>query len=212
MDRKTSENIKKHVELIHNLIGKDFEAPDGGITDVVDVYEEHIDWLNRDFVVVKYKKFKDSHITNNVSILKSIFDLTEQELVENQSKLKQELEVVNQLKKTMLCEMFNELKDSLNSNKLNLDNNDFTIEQSTGNNCIYIQIYGVRENINLFCTVSRTDKYFWAQLRFYKSEEGWEVWRTTVPGRTMQELIDNIHEEIDEFKSKDISKLHSMVI
>lgn len=31
MDRKTSENIKKHVELIHNFIGKDFEAPNGGI-------------------------------------------------------------------------------------------------------------------------------------------------------------------------------------
>lgn len=211
MDRKTSENIKKHVELIHSIIGKDFEAPNGGIAGVVDMYEEHVDWLNCDFVVVEYKKFNDSHITDEVSILKSIFDLTEQELVENQSKLKRELEVVNQLKKTMLCEMFNELKDTLNSNKLNLDNNDFTIEQSTENNCIYIQIYGVRENINLFCTVSRTDKYFWVQLRFFKSE-GREVWRTTVPGRTMQELIDNIREEIGEFKSKDISKLHSMFI
>lgn len=211
MDRKTSENIKKHVELIHNLIGKDFEALNSGIADVVDMYEEHIDWLNRDFVVVEYKKFKDSHITDEVSILKSIFDLTEQELVENQSKLKQELEVVNQLKETMLCEMFNELNGSLKKNRFNLDNNDFTIEQSTENNCIYIQIYGVRENINLFCTVSRTDKYFWAQLRFFKSE-GREVWRTTVPGRTMEELIDNIHEEIDEFKSKDISKLHSIFI
>ena len=212
MDRKTSENIKKHVELIHNFIGKDFEAPNGGIADVVDMHEEHIDWLNRDFVVVKYKKFNDSHITNEVSILKSIFDLTEQELIENQSKLKQELELVNNLKNTMLCEMFNELKSSLKKNRFNLDNNDFTIEQSTENNCIYIQIYGVRENINLFCTVSRTDKYFWAQLRFFKSEEGWEVWRTTVPGTTMQELIDNISEEMDEFKHKDISKLHSMVI
>lgn len=211
MDRKTSENIKKHVELIHSIIGKDFEAPNGGIAGVVDMYEEHVDWLNCDFVVVEYKKFNDSHIIDEVSILKSIFDLTEQELVENQSKLKRELEVVNQLKKTMLCEMFNELKDTLNSNKLNLDNNDFTIEQSTENNCIYIQIYGVRENINLFCTVSRTDKYFWVQLRFFKSE-GREVWRTTVPGRTMQELIDNIREEIGEFKSKDISKLHSMFI
>ena len=36
MDRKTSENIKKHVELIHNFIGKDFEAPNDGIADVVD--------------------------------------------------------------------------------------------------------------------------------------------------------------------------------
>lgn len=211
MDRKTSENIKKHVELIHNFIGKDFEAPNGGIADVVDMHEEHVDWLNRDFVVVEYKKFNDSHITDEVSILKSVFDLTEQELVENQSKLKQELELVNNLKNTMLCEMFNELKSSLKKNRFNLDNNDFTIEQSTENNCIYIQIYGVRENINLFCTVSRTDKYFWAQLRFFKSE-GREVWRTTVPGRTMQELIDNIHEEIDEFKSKDISKLHSIFI
>lgn len=213
MNRKTSENIKKHVELIHNLIGKDCEAPNGGIADVVDVYEEHIDWLNRDFVVIKYKKFDDSPITNEVSILKSIFDLTEQELIKNQLKLKQELEVVNQLKKTMLCEIFNELKSVLKNNKFNLDNNDFTIEQSTENNCIYIQIYGVRENINLFCTVSRTDKYFWAQLRFYESEGYFpEVWRMMVPGRTMQELIDNIHEEIDEFKSKDISKLHSIFI
>ena len=187
MDRKTSENIKKHVELIHSIIGKDFEAPNGGIAGVVDMYEEHVDWLNRDFVVVEYKKFNDSHITDEVSILKSIFDLTEQELVENQSKLKQELELVNNLKNTMLCEMFNELKSSLKKNRFNLDNNDFTIEQHTEDNCICIQICNIRENINLFCSVSRTDKYFWAQLRFFKSE-GWEVWRTTVPGEQCKNL------------------------
>lgn len=203
-------DIKKHVELIHEIIGKDLYAPNGGIESVVDVYEEHDYWLDRDFVVVEYKKFKESHITDEVYILKSIFDLTEQELVENQSKLKQELELVNQLKSKMLCDMFNELKSNLDNNRFNLDNNDFTIKQDIKN--IYIQIYGVRENINLFCSVSRTNKYVWAQLRFYKSEEGWEVWRTTVPGRTMQELIDNIHEEIDEFKSKDISRLHSIFI
>lgn len=203
-------DIKKHVELIHEIIGKDLYAPNGGIESVVDVYEEHDYWLDRDFVVVEYKKFKESHITDEVYILKSIFDLTEQELVENQSKLKQELELVNQLKNKMLCDMFNELKSNLDNNRFNLDNNDFTIKQDIKN--IYIQIYGVRENINLFCSVSRTNKYVWAQLRFYKSEEGWEVWRTTVPGTTMQELIDNISEEMDEFKHKDISKLHSMVI
>ena len=203
-------DIKKHVELIHEIIGKDLYAPNGGIESVVDVYEEHDYWLDRDFVVVEYKKFKESHITDEVYILKSIFDLTEQELVENQSKLKQELELVNQLKNKMLCDMFNELKSNLDNNRFNLDNNDFTIKQDIKN--IYIQIYGVRENINLFCSVSRTNKYVWAQLRFYKSEEGWEVWRTTVPGTTTQELIDNISEEMDEFKHKDISKLHSMVI
>ena len=204
-------DIKKHVELIHEIIGKDFDAPNGGIESVVDVYEEHDYWLDRDFVVIEYKKFKDSHITDEVYILKSIFDLTEQELVENQSKLKHELELVNQLKNKMSCDMFNELKSNLDNNRFNLDNNDFTIiEQNTSN--IYIQIYSVRKNINLFLNVSITTKYLWAQLRFYKSEEGWEVWRTTVPGRTMQELITNINEEIDEFKHKDISKLHSMVI
>ena len=204
-------DIKKHVELIHEIIGKDFDAPNGGIESVVNVYEEHDYWLDRDFVVVKYKKFKESHITDEVYILKSIFDLTEQELVENQSKLKQELELVNQLKSKILCDMFNELKSNLDNNRFNLDNNDFTIiEQNTSN--IYIQIYSIRKNINLFLNVSITSKYLWAQLRFYKSEEGWEVWRTTVPGRTMQELITNINEEIDEFKHKDISKLHSMVI
>lgn len=204
-------DIKKHVELIHEIIGKDLDAPNGGIESVVDVYEEHDYFLDRDFVVVKYKKFKESHITDEVYILKSIFDLTEQELVENKSKLKQELELVNQLKNKILCDMFNELKSNLDNNRFNLDNNDFTIiEQSTSN--IYIQIYSIRKNINLFLNVSITSKYLWAQLRFYKSEEGWEVWRTTVPGRTMQELITNINEEIDEFKHKDISKLHSMVI
>ena len=204
-------DIKKHVELIHEIIGKDFDAPNGGIESVVNVYEEHDYWLNCDFVVVEYKKFKESHITDEVYILKSIFDLTEQELVENQSKLKQELELVNQLKSKILCDMFNELKSNLDNNRFNLDNNDFTIiEQNTSN--IYIQIYSIRKNINLFLNVSITSKYLWAQLRFYKSEEGWEVWRTTVPGRTMQELITNINEEIDEFKHKDISKLHSMVI
>lgn len=204
-------DIKKHIELIHEIIGKDLDAPNGGIESVVDVYEEHDYWLDRDFVVVEYKKFKESHITDEVYILKSIFDLTKQELVENQSKLKHELELVNQLKNKMSCDMFNELKSNLDNNRFNLDNNDFTIiEQNTSN--IYIQIYNVRENINLFLNVSITTKYLWAQLRFYKSEEGWEVWRTTVPGRTMQELITNINEEIDEFKHKDISKLHSMVI
>ena len=154
MDRKTSENIKKHVELIHNFIGKDFEAPNGGIADVVDMHEEHDYWLDRDFVVVEYKKFKDSHITDEVYILKSIFDLTKQELVENQSKLKHELELVNQLKNKMSCDMFNELKSNLDNNRFNLDNNDFTIiEQNTSN--IYIQIYSVRENINLFLNVSK---------------------------------------------------------
>lgn len=204
-------DIKKHVELIHKIIGKDLDAPNGGIESVVDVYEEYDYWLDRDFVVVEYKKFKESHTTDEVYILKSIFDLTEQELVENQSKLKQELELVNQLKNKMSCDMFNELKSNLDNNRFNLDNNDFAIiEQNTSN--IYIQIYSVRKNINLFLNVSITSKYLWAQLRFYKSEEGWEVWRTTVPGRTMQELITNINEEIDEFKHKDISKLHSMVI
>ena len=204
-------DIKKHVELIHEIIGKDFDAPNGGIESVVNVYEEHDYWLDRDFVVVKYKKFKESHITDEVYILKSIFDLTEQELVENQSKLKQELELVNQLKSKILCDMFNELKSNLDNNRFNLDNNDFTIiKQNTSN--IYIQIYSIRKNINLFLNVSITSKYLWAQLRFYKSEEGWEVWRTTVPGRTMQELITNINEEMEEFKHKDISKLHSMVI
>lgn len=204
-------DIKKHVELIHEIIGKDLDAPNGGIESVVDVYEEHDYWFDRDFVVIEYKKFNDSHITDEVYILKSIFDLTEQELVENQSKLKHELELVNQLKNKMSCDMFNELKSNLDNNRFNLDNNNFTIiEQNTSN--IYIQIYSVRKNINLFLNVSITTKYLWAQLRFYKSEEGWEVWRTTVPGRTMQELITNINEEIDEFKHKDISKLHSMVI
>ncbi len=211
MDRKTSENIKKHVKLIHNLIGKDFEAPNGGIESVVDVYEEHVDWLNRDFVVVEYKKFKESHITDEVSVLKSIFDLTEQELVENQSKLKQELELVNQLKSKMLCDMFNELKSNLDNNRFDLDNNDFTVEQSTEDCCVRVRIYGVRKNINLLCIVSRTSEYFWAQLRFYKSE-GWEVKRVSVPGRTMQELVTNIDDEINEFEHEDISKLHSMII
>ena len=151
MDRKTNENIKKHVELIHEIIGKDLYAPNGGIESVVDVYEEHDYWLDHDFVVVEYKKFNDSPVTDEVYILKSIFDLTEQELVENQAKLKQELELVNQLKNKMLCDMFNELKSNLDNNRFNLDNNDFTIKQDIKN--IYIQIYGVRENINLFCSV-----------------------------------------------------------
>lgn len=206
-------DIKRHVELIHKIIGKDFEAPNGGIASVVNVYEEHVDWFNRDFVVIEYKKFDGSPITDEVYVLKSIFDLTEQEIVENQVKLKQELELVNQLKHKMLCDMFNELKNILDNNRFDLDNNDFTIEQNTEDNCVYIQIYSVRENINLFCTVSRTDKYFWAQLRFYESEGYFpEVWRTTVPGRTMQELITNISEEIDEFKHTDILKLHSMIV
>ena len=204
-------DIKKHVELIHKIIGKDCEAPNGGIASVVNVYEEHVDWLNREFVVIEYKKFDDSPITDEVSILKSIFDLTEQELVENQAKLKQELELVNQLKNKMLCDMFNELKSSLDNNRFDLDNNDFTVEQNTEDNCIFVRIYNVRQNINLLCTVSRTSEYFWAQLRFYKSE-GWEVKRVSVPGRTMQELVTNIDDEINEFEHEDISKLHSMIV
>ena len=105
-----------------------------------------------------------------------------------------------------LRKIFNELKN-------NLDNDRFKIEQSAEDECVFVSAYDIRENINLLCTVSRTDKYFWAQLRFYEAEGSFaEVKRVSVPGRTMQELINNINEEIDEFKHKDISKLHSMII
>ena len=95
---KKAKEIKKHVELVHSIVGKDFAFSDDKICRVVDVEERLVESVNRMFVIVDYVVYddEDERFTEKAFILKSIFDMTEQELRENQAQLKQELEAVNQ--------------------------------------------------------------------------------------------------------------------
>ena len=90
--------IKKQVELVHSIVGKDHESSNREIFKVVDVEERLVESVNRVFVIVKYVECNgaDVRFPEKAYILKSVFDLTEQELRENQEQLKQELETINQ--------------------------------------------------------------------------------------------------------------------
>lgn len=95
---KKAHEIKKQVELVHRIIGKDLESSNREIFKVVDVEERLIESVNRVFVIVKYVEYNNANVRfpEKAYILKSTFDMTEQELRENQEQLKQELEAVNQ--------------------------------------------------------------------------------------------------------------------
>ena len=93
-----AEEIKKQVELVHSIVGKDVDSSNREICRVIDVEERLVESVNREFVIVKYVAWDDANVRfpEKAYILKSTFDMTEQELRENQAQLKQELEVVNQ--------------------------------------------------------------------------------------------------------------------
>ena len=95
---KKAKEIKKQVELVHSIIGKDIESSNREIFKVVGVEERLIESVNRVFVIVKYVEYNgaDVRFPERAYILKSMFDMTEQELRENREQLKQELEAVNQ--------------------------------------------------------------------------------------------------------------------
>lgn len=95
---KKAHEIKKQVELVHSIVGKDPESSDREIFKVVDIEERLIESVNRVFVIVKYVEYNDADVQfpEKAYILKSMFDMTEKELRENQAQLKQELEAVNQ--------------------------------------------------------------------------------------------------------------------
>lgn len=95
---KKAHEIKKQVELVHSIVGKDPESSNREIFKVVDVEECLIESVNRVFVIVKYVEYNNADVRfpEKAYILKSMFDMTEQELRENQEQLKQELEAVNQ--------------------------------------------------------------------------------------------------------------------
>lgn len=95
---KKANEIKKQVELVHSIVGKDLESSNREICKVVGVEERLIESVNRVFVIVSYVEYNgaDTRFPEKAYILKSMFDLTEQELRENQEQLKQELETVNQ--------------------------------------------------------------------------------------------------------------------
>lgn len=95
---KKAHEIKKQVELVHSIVGKDPESSNREIFKVVDVEERLIESVNRVFVIVKYVEYNNADVRfpERAYILKSMFDMTEQELRENQEQLKQELEAVNQ--------------------------------------------------------------------------------------------------------------------
>ena len=87
---KKAHEIKKQVELVHNIVGKDPESSNREIFKVVDVEERLIESVNRVFVIVRYVEYdsEDTRFPEKAYILKSMFDLTEQELRENQEQLK----------------------------------------------------------------------------------------------------------------------------
>ena len=95
---KKADEIKKQVELVHNIVGKDLESSNREIYRVVSAEERLVESVNRVFVIVSYVEYNsaDTRFPEKAYILKSMFDLTEQELRENQEQLKQELETVNQ--------------------------------------------------------------------------------------------------------------------
>lgn len=95
---KKAHEIKKQVELVHSIVGKDPESSNREIFKVVDVEERLIESVNCVFVIVKYVEYNsaDVQFTEKAYILKFMFDMTERELRENQEQLKQELEAVNQ--------------------------------------------------------------------------------------------------------------------
>ena len=95
---KKAKEIKKQVELVHSIIGKDIESSNREIFKVVGVEERLIESVNRVFVIVKYVEYNgaDVRFPEKAYILKSTFGMTEQELRENREQLKQELEAVNQ--------------------------------------------------------------------------------------------------------------------
>lgn len=95
---KKADEIKKQVELVHSIVGKDLESSNREIYRVVGAEERLIESVNRVFVIVGYVEYNsaDTRFTEKAYILKSMFDMTEQELRENQEQLKQELETVNQ--------------------------------------------------------------------------------------------------------------------
>ena len=83
---------------MHRIIGKDLESSNREIFKVVDVEERLIESVNRVFVIVKYVEYNNTDVRfpEKAYILKSTFDMTEQELRENQEQLRQELETINQ--------------------------------------------------------------------------------------------------------------------
>ena len=95
---KKAKEIKKQVELVHSIVGKDLESSNREICRVIDIEERSFESVNREFVIVKYVAWDDANVRfpEKAYILKSMFDMTEQELRENQAQLKQELEAVNQ--------------------------------------------------------------------------------------------------------------------
>lgn len=84
--------------MVHSIVGKDLESSNREICRVVGVEERLIESVNRVFVIVKYVEYNsaDVRFPEKAYILKSMFDMTEQELRENQEQLKQELEAINQ--------------------------------------------------------------------------------------------------------------------
>lgn len=95
---KKAREIKKQVELVHSIVGKDLESSNREICRVVGVEECLIESVSHMFVIVSYVEYNsaDTRFPEKAYILKSMFDMTEQELRENQAQLRQELEAINQ--------------------------------------------------------------------------------------------------------------------
>ena len=117
---KKANEIKKQVELVHSIVGKDVSSSDAQIFKVINVEEYFNTDLNRMFVLVEYiePEFKDTQYPEEIYILESMFNMTEQELRENQEQLKQELEMTNQQQQQACSDIIRFYR---------VDNNDSTI-------------------------------------------------------------------------------------
>lgn len=87
------EQLRNKIRFIHGNIGKDYKTDecwfDGDYTTIEDVSEDGV------FVVV-YEYFMSMDDTCKVYIKKELFDMDEEEILENKNTLRAELEAYNQ--------------------------------------------------------------------------------------------------------------------
>lgn len=87
------EQLRNKIRFIHENIGKDYKTDecwfDGDYTTIEDVSEDGV------FVVV-YEYFMSMDDTCKVYIKKELFDMDEEEILENKNTLRAELEAYNQ--------------------------------------------------------------------------------------------------------------------
>lgn len=96
----TQDNIRNQVWLVHNIIGRDFKSDRYILLNIDRVYEMIDEKLGIPYVVII--SHGHDRMANNkaffsaVYIKKKLFEMTEEELRENQERLSKELKETNQ--------------------------------------------------------------------------------------------------------------------